>query len=644
MNEKIRQNKNNGEVASVDTLDNPDISFDDRFNADKYGTELAREVKMLFWDLTSHNDQDYESPVVETDEIFDGQLYHQLDPKIQADFLTDIIEECQRRLIRFEKRSKTNSEDQQSTDYNQDVYTDEILHSGENEISLESYELTIKKAILNLKENDSEENIEFLLNFWTKNKDPYYGPAIAETGSKINPSFTYGKILEQISESDQEDQARLLSLLYRLELGVIGLDEQGLNYLNQKFEIEGYNDPAKFAQRLTADGKVGIFSQNQELEGFFQLEANDFLSEHAEPIKKQLQSITKELLFYPKADETPEEQSKREAILKQFCANYFETYLQLFPENSHVRFNDLNLREQGWALLYLDGADKEKQEEFFSFAADFGEDGIRSLIAMDYGSELGSDIMAISKELKLIEAKAFFKNFSSIIASAEVFGEKWGEGFTESGLVNSEFLSIQITEAIIRKSTDFITAARQVPSETVQMTEIIGSLQEFDFVLVQLTDAFKTSGSSFEISGRSFDEPSFASTWHLQNKNLNYKVNLTVRDQEGVTSVKDKNTGARRQIATEPGIRATFIWPDNKKFGLRLDLDSHYADETFAQGKLSLDIGSRESIIANILDRVSPEGGHHNTQSFSPELSDPQVFSSICQNLNQILEERQTNS
>lgn len=496
------------------------------------------------------------------------------------------------------------------------------------EKTIESTISELRKALLEANQEERQQGVGFLIDFWNKNRDPAYGPALSKAASELDPQFTTSKILETLPGTSEQDQRRLLSLLYRLELGKIGISEEGVEYLGRKFDLGDYNSSNNFVQRITADGKIGIFNEERQLSGFVQLEANDF-SEQENSIRKEVFSITKDILFYAKADESPAENEQKTKILELFCQHYFDTFIGTFDEKSSLRFNNLNLKEQGWALLYLDRADEPGQDKFFDFANKFGENGVQSLIAMEYGADFGQKIIEMTESLNPQEAEQFFGHFSSLIKATENLGEQMASIVPkENPFINPQYLSAQVTEALLRKNKDFITAALDRDKADIKLNEIIQSMEELIFVVNEISDSLSNES---KYTTDSISQDAGFKTFTLEQKELKYKINITLRPEESENIVPNKVTGQNEKRIIDPGIRITFVWPNKKKFGLRLDLDPHYKDDQFKNGRLSLDVGNRDSKIAEILDKIAPEaGGHHNTQSFSPELSRPEIFKSIC--------------
>ncbi len=209
----------------------------------------------------------------------------------------------------------------------------------------------------------------------------------------------------------------MLSLLYRLALGRIGISEQGVNYLGRQFDV---GMTTGFVSRLTADGNVGVFDELKRLVGLFRLESGDFTTDHESTIQKNLQDITLEMLFTPSPDETPEERKRKEQLLEEFKSKYWQTYKELFAgmeEKSGFRFNNLSLPEQGFVLLYLDKYEKNSPEHqrFFSFLEKYGEDGFRVFRVLEDSDEMADAIFKVAENLPAEVAQKVFAKYTEII-------------------------------------------------------------------------------------------------------------------------------------------------------------------------------------------------------------------------------------
>lgn len=245
-------------------------------------------------------------------------------------------------------------------------------------------------------------------------------PVLINSATKLltaNKDQAVDLLLEAARENDELCRKTALSLLFRLELGRVKISEQGLDYLGRRFELEGEHQYA-FAHRLTASGKVGVFDGDERLQGFVQLEADDFSDERTEGIGKKVQEIAIEMLFTPNPDETEQEKAEREGYLKEFTARYFDTYKGMFSGESDFKINNLELPEQGWVLQFLNKANPEQEERFFSFLSRHGEDGFRVFRIAEFAGDRALNTI-ITKDQEIESFPDIAKVLSDIYELAE---------------------------------------------------------------------------------------------------------------------------------------------------------------------------------------------------------------------------------
>jgi|GEM_PF-6838180 len=291
-------------------------------------------------------------------------------------------------------------------------------------------EFMIRELLEQLAKLDSRESIPPTLEFWRKNGNPLYGPAVAEV-LNIDPSASAREILSQLPVASEAQRRGLISLLYRLEIGKVGISPEGLDYLGRRFDLDQYNDPANFAHRLTADGKVGIFDADRQLRGFIQLEANDFAENDDEPIRKAILNITLEMLFVPHPDEQESDRRQREKLLIDFRANYFDTYLNLFQNKegeTGLRFNNLTLPEQGFVSHFIDENknNPDLKDRFFKFISKFGEDGFLAFRSIEFDPTAGDQLIELGERVDTAEMKALFREYSTTYQLAEAVSRHIG--------------------------------------------------------------------------------------------------------------------------------------------------------------------------------------------------------------------------
>lgn len=361
------------------------------------------------------------------------------------------------------------------------------------------YEKIIQSAIQELGRVASKEDISAIMNFWDVNRDPAYGPAIAQTISSLGAAEGVAQILAKLPEAKEVDKRRLVSLLFRLELGRVGISEQGLEYLGRKFDLGEHNSPDYFAHRLTPDGKVGIFDEERRLEGIVQLESGDFQGgDGKENIQKIVLNITAEMLFTPNPDETSEEQALRQQIVQEFKEKYFDTYLGLFSEKSDLRFNNLGLFEQGWVLQYLAQVDEASKETFFQFIAQYGEEGFKAFRSMEFGQEMAQAVLGIAEKTDDKTARIIYSKYAEIVAATEKV-----RGFITTGFNNDHDFSPEIVDQVVlqllQKGRDILTKSATNNADSATIEQDLGAVKASVLTFANVFKAMKTGGEQLEL-------------------------------------------------------------------------------------------------------------------------------------------------
>lgn len=260
----------------------------------------------------------------------------------------------------------------------------------------------------------SPETVDFLVDFWHKYRGRGTLGEMARALENQDLMYAVKKLLEMVKT--EKETRHISALLFRLELGRVGISEQGLEYLGRMYDLEELNSLDYFAKRLTANGEVGIFDDDKKLKAYIEL---GDLADGQEKIKPVVHDFVHETLFFPKENETKEERAQREEYLRQFQESYFDFYDDEFFQKTGIRFNDLNFKEQGWFLNFYKNSDLGKRNELLDFAKKFGENGLRSFVTMDLDEGNGERILSIAKNLEFGESLQVFSKISEIAELAQ---------------------------------------------------------------------------------------------------------------------------------------------------------------------------------------------------------------------------------
>lgn len=433
----------------------------------------------------------------------------------------------------------------------------DYLYDDESQ-SRNAYTETVQIALSALIESGtslSDSEVEFLINTIVDSTENHFLPHVAEISSK-NPDSAVKCLLNILQNINNHEVQRhiALSLLYRIELGRIGISDSGIEYLTKKFDLGEYNNTDYSVQRITSDGKIGVFDKDERLKGFVQLEQDDFLGDQ-DVISKKLREITIDILFTPQADESPEDRQYKLQLVEEFKNNYLNTYRELFPEgNGQVpfHFNNLSLPEQGFALKFLNShreADPVRQE-FFNFIDKYGENGLKAFRSIEFDPEGGGKLLELSAQLPKEEFERLLEGYAGIYQMAETVAQ-WIKKVLLADLENpsaEDLLEVNIIrEQILRHAQDallypqaddnnddrLLSGAerlfhmRRELMKVIEMPPTIDSFETVQFILNRYFTDTRASGESISLSEQVISD-GLARLYNNQE--------FSLRDYEGKTS------------------------------------------------------------------------------------------------------------
>lgn len=254
-----------------------------------------------------------------------------------------------------------------------------------------------------------------LVDFWNKNRNPIFGNRLAEALNALDPELAAAELQRLILE-ERGDKNHLSAVLYRLEFGQIGISEKGVKYLERMYDLGELNRPDYFVQRLTAKGDVGVFDDQRVLRKYFNLGS---LASGERKIKPVVQDFVYETLFTPKSGETEKERLEREEYLKEFKESYFDFYDSDFFEQTGIRVNNLDFKEQGWFLAYFKHSDENTRKRLMNFAKTFGENGLKTFLACEYSMDAGEQLLFLGDSLPLEVSSRIFVKYGEIVSEAD---------------------------------------------------------------------------------------------------------------------------------------------------------------------------------------------------------------------------------
>jgi SAM-dependent methyltransferase len=467
------------------------LAWDEKYSIAKYGEDLSKAT-VEYLKRLGRLSTFQEWGIVDPNELFKHSDFISLPADAKGEFIKDLIADCHNAVVHEEVYNSTRGIEEvrsspimamrgmhsiihrtphNAQNFSKKLYLDFVdsPYSDQPPGGEHDWESTIESSIkqiaqiTDLTTAQRQQLNDFLFYFWSKNGDPAYGPALASTMSKLGPDLAVTKILSDLPKIDGTEQKKFLSLLYRLELGRVGISEDGLNYLGRRFDLGQYNRPDYFAQRLTAKGVVGIFDQDREIIGAMNLQANQFTMAQTDAIKAELYEITSEMLFAPHPDETDQEKAEREQVLAEFKAGFFDTYLNgEFRDRSGLTINNMDLPEQAWAVKHLRSTahDLEKTEGFYQFIRQFGEDGFYALRSAEFDASAPASLLRVNEKFGTELSKTILAEYRRTYQLAEAVSRRVTEmlAFQDSTLE-----SALVRENILRFAQVYLTSSETFP-------------------------------------------------------------------------------------------------------------------------------------------------------------------------------------
>ncbi len=275
-----------------------------------------------------------------------------------------------------------------------------------------------RNVIMALRDKGRQESIPVIINYIST-----LGPECAvlleyvvETCKAIDSRSAIIAWLNAARSDDPITRRFALSVIYQLEDASLDIDQDGLSYLQKRYDLgTEFNNPDFRGQRITNSGEVGIFEKSSgELKKFFEakgLDSDDLV------IRAQLLDITYETLFTPLPGETPEERQERESLLKNFQEHYSEFFDNDFFKTTGLHFNDLGFQEQAAFISLYERSSADQKKDLSVFGLQHGLSGLRTLLVMnaDADPKMGHTIISAGISLPPRTAEQIFKTCNYLI-------------------------------------------------------------------------------------------------------------------------------------------------------------------------------------------------------------------------------------
>lgn len=478
--------------------------------------------------------------------------------------------------------------------------------------------------------DDAKEVAKFLAGLI--NEAGGMGDVFLRSFEKLGAVVGYKPLLDNLRSSDLLTRRMSAEILYRLEMGKIGVtDKEGVRYFDKIYQLAVANDPDFFVRlyrqgnayvrRIDSSGSIGVFDGQERMLGRFQLQLEAEETQVIAPVYE----ITSRDVFLPKADETPEQRQIRENMLGLYLAGYGNLYDQI-EQQTGVRLSSLDLHEQGWFITYFVTAAPGQQQELTQFVRTYGELGLKAFLALDYG-ESGEAILKYVEQSQDAEnqQRALFLQFHKISTRAR----EWRRVFEQAETKSPYKFSAQLHEALIRKASEYFRAALMIEQGNggeVTRQELMQSMGQISFALDALRGPYEEGSplvlertqvvsETIEKDGASAAD---MTTWTLRDEKAKTRVVVSVRPVATQRGQARINFGV---VNEDRGVEAR-IAVDVDNWGLRSGDNAHPYQVSLDFGTGRIDRENRvypSQRVGDLLNMVEGSEGGHNKASFGIE-------------------------
>jgi ribosomal protein S18 acetylase RimI-like enzyme len=365
-------------------------------------------------------------------------------------------------------------EDQFKSQYQEaesNMPSDIVAGIWSNDLAVDTKCFIIKK----LRDAKQPEAVSILLDL-LKNEGPdapiYFHP-ILEALKNYDQNLIAAKLLSLGQSSDQYEKRSALWLLYRLELGKIGMSAEGVNYLGRLYDLGEFNHPEYFARRLTPQGDIGVFDNRNRLSKRFNL---GNLADGRKNIATEVLDISDDLLF-SRHPFNERDAARRRQIMAEFKNAYANFYNQDFFQKTGLQANNFSFAEQGWFMHFNQSADEATKQRLYDFAKTFGENGVRAFISMQFGDELGPKILSIGEKFKGRTAKVIFAKYADMVDKAGEVNQSLAGHFASAE--EEEKATKAIIHEILEKATLLLRHIWQESERTQDLSQVTKQVEAF---------------------------------------------------------------------------------------------------------------------------------------------------------------------
>lgn len=308
---------------------------------------------------------------------------------------------------------------------------------------------------------------------------------VAEYFSKVNIAENINELFKRLRAATDDSLEKMMysRILYLIESGRVTVENGAVNYLNQTFKLSGEGlENIKLAFRITGDGKVGLFNEQDHLLGYFEL---GDLSDGEQEKLRQIMDIDRELVLANL--ETPE------TVITDFKDGALSLYENDFYEKTGVRLNDLTLREQLWFRKFV--VENSKLFERVKLMTEkFGRAFLLTFIGGEQDAQIGERLLAVAENQSVPEKtkQNIFLSYGKIINNLDKVKELVKNFFVKEEELEGIDIN-KITSEIARRAFGVLRKFVEMIENGVKGQEIGKQIEVISNDVVVFASIFKNA-------------------------------------------------------------------------------------------------------------------------------------------------------
>jgi hypothetical protein len=135
--------------------------------------------------------------------------------------------------------------------------------------------------------------------------------------------------------------------------------------------------------------------------------------------KFQGEPIAIEDLTFSRADKTALERYQDIQNLQDYEYLMSKPIRETIEQEFGLKLSDLSLKEQFYFLQFVKHKEAKDISLVKEFVKEYGTDGLKTFLSLDYGQELGDKIVELGSKAESAEVKKLFSEYARIVDTAE---------------------------------------------------------------------------------------------------------------------------------------------------------------------------------------------------------------------------------